>query len=53
MEAEFEDEKRRNKGKKYILKPHFKADVDRLTTGLTTEYWEIDDPFAFPSRFTL
>jgi len=26
MEAEFEDEKRRNKGKKYIPKPHFKVE---------------------------
>jgi len=26
MEAEFEDEKRRSKGKKYIPKPHFKVE---------------------------
>ena len=26
MEAEFEDEKRRNKGKKYVPKPHFKVE---------------------------
>jgi len=27
MEAEFEDEKRRSKGKKYIPKPHFKVEL--------------------------
>ena len=40
MEAKFEDEKRRNKGKKYIPKPRFtsRADIDRLMTGLVSEY---------------